>query len=215
MSPTTDNSHCDAIETSLGRGLTQKQTAANLCLCPRTIGRAVQRFRVTGSYHALRKRTPTLGFIAEYHQRALFIINAAYPQLYYDELANVLRLMCGWQYDPRLIRNLFQRHRYRGRLLNEFRPIESDAALFRFWREHVIYVNGPIRALQLVYLDEASTKRRDMWRLRGRGVIGERLMVRNLFANSKLADCTILAISIAGIQAAYAVDIEANGNLSK
>ena len=145
----------------------------------------------------------------------MFIINARYPQLYYDELSDVLELLYGFRYEPRLIRNLFQRHRYRGRLLNEFRPIESDEALFRFWREHVIYVNGPITALQLFYMDEASTKRREMWRLRGRGIIGERIHVRNLFANSKLADCTVLSISIAGIQAAYYVDIDANGNLSK
>ena len=65
------------------------------------------------------------------------------------------------------------------------------------------------------YLQCNCSERRDMWRLRGRGVIGQHIMVPNLFANSKLADMTILAISIAGIQAAYAIDTEANGNLSK
>ena len=64
-----------------------------LCLSARTVRRSINRFLTTGSYHPYRKRTPTPGFIAEFHQQALFIINAAYPQLYYDELSNVLFMM--------------------------------------------------------------------------------------------------------------------------
>ena len=149
MSPTTDNSHCDAMGTSFGHGNNQKEVAKNLCTSVSTDRRATKRFYRTGSFRAFRHRTPSPGFIAELHQQAFFIINAKYPQLYYDELSDVLHTMYGWRYSPRLIRNLFHRHRYGGHLLNEFRPIESDAALFRFWRENVIYINEPISAMQL------------------------------------------------------------------
>ena len=54
------------------------------------------------------------------------------------------------------IRTLFYKNGFVYNIINEFRPFLQDLALFKYWRDHVIYEGGPITARMLGYIDENS-----------------------------------------------------------
>jgi hypothetical protein len=108
-----------------------------------------------------------------------------------------------------------KRRNFRYNLINQHRPLEQDGALFRFWREHVIYDNGPFNAQQLGYLDEASKKKQDAQRLRAHGPAGFRVVLPFLLRGAHDAACAVIMVTIEGVQAVVTVEAAVDGNIGK
>lgn len=212
---TKGDSHRLATRTRRAQGLTQKLVAQQTAIGVRTLQRWDANVRAGLGFLAKRKRRHTYGIVTKEMEEILLLANSMYPQMYYDELADVLDMIAGSRITPKQVRAVFARRKFRYNLINEYRPLEQDAELFRFWRDHVIYLNGPIRALQLVYIDEASTRKRDAWRPRAHGAPGVRHMIRVPFTNAKNACCSVIALSCRGLTIVVPVDVDENGNISK
>ena len=76
-----------------------------------------------------------------------------YPQLYYEELAFYLDKMVGWLFEEDQVRQVFRRQPLNQvyNFIHDFRPMEQDAGMFAFFRQHVVYEGGPGRSAHRIY----------------------------------------------------------------
>lgn len=94
----------------------------------------------------------SVGLIPEYVLDVLWIIAARYPDFYYDEFAAGLFQITHFPLTKDQVRTLFYKNGFVYNIINELRPFLQDPALFKYWREHVIYEGGPITARMLAWL---------------------------------------------------------------
>jgi hypothetical protein len=137
-------------------------------------------------------------------------------ELYYQELATWLELITGFNYSARQVRQVFYRHLYRYRVINEFRPLAQDPEYFAFYRNHAMFEGGPIRARHCLWVDEAGKKEQDAWRRRGLGPRGgAQIVIPVQFRRAANSSTIILALGISGIRAAIPVDTQHDGTVGK
>ena len=105
------------------------------------------------------------------------------------------------------------RHRCVCRLANELSPIERDLELRRYYREHVIYPGGVLKATQLLYVDESSEKLKDCRRTRAWRVKGDKVGIPVVHAIAGNAGCVIASLSLEGVQSVSVVDVNEEGNV--
>jgi transposase len=198
-------------------GYSTRATAKKLYFSRSSLYRWRKKASEGRGFLADRTRSPIAGVMPQAVQDALIHINANHPQLHFDELSLWLEVITGWRFSERQVRQFFMRGNFRYNLIHEYRPLEQDAALFRFWAEEVITANGPIKAKQLTYLDEASKRKRDAMRTRVHVRRGDRVRIRVPvgFRDSKYAASIVIAVGLHGIVTAIPVDVEVDGNISK
>ena len=92
-------------------------------------------------------------------------------------------------------------------------PIERDLEYRRYYRERVVYPGGPIRADQLLYIDETSKKIRDCIRTRVHCPQGDITDIPDQHRNSGNAASVITSFSLEGVQSITPVDINEEGNI--
>ena len=212
---TKDKSHRQLVFSRLGLGYSQLETARICAVSVRSI-RRWQRLQINyGSFLPQRRRMRISGVIPEHVQDALMIINSMHPDWYYDELAESLFQITGFAFHQRQIRQCLFRRDFKYNLTNEYRPLEQDLELFRFWREQIIYGGGSITARQLGYLDEVNKKKRDAWRRNAHAPRGLRVVVPRIMVNAGNAASCVVMLSIEGIQSATPVEINVDGNIGK
>ena len=175
--------------------------------------RWIARDLLTGTFAPARKRTSIEGVMCTEHQEILIIIVSNSRTLFYDELAVQLYHQTGYAYTSRQIRQCLFRRNYVYKLAGHQSPIERDLEYRRYYRERVIYPGGPIRADQLLYIDESSKKIRDCIRTRVHCPQGDIIDIPVQHRNSGNAASVIASFSLEGVQSITPVDINEEGNV--